>query len=83
MQNVLYNILPVGLLTMLPKEFTREQVKDLRIKQGMSPDPRCMLSIWKKRGIIIEGESPNTYVRVLMLQLHVTINMLSLWNVLR
>ena len=55
---------PVGLLAMLPKEFTREQVRDLRIKQGMSPDPRCMLSIWKKRGIIIEGESPNTYVRV-------------------
>ena len=55
---------PVGLLTMLPKEFTREQVLDLRIKQGMKPDPRAMLSLWKRRGMIVAGEAPNTYIRV-------------------
>ena len=55
---------PVGLLTMLPKEFTREQVRDLRIKQGMKPDPRAMLSLWKRRGMIVAGEAPNTYIRV-------------------
>ena len=54
---------PVGLLTMLPREFTREQVRDLRIAQGMKPDPRSMISHWKLRGLITEGETPNTYVR--------------------
>ena len=55
---------PVGLLSMLPKEFTREQVRDLRIKQGMKPDPKVMIAHWKNRGLIIAGEAPNTYVRV-------------------
>ena len=55
---------PVGLLTMLPKEFTREQVRDLRIKQGMKPDPRPMINLWKTRGVIVAGEAPNTYIRV-------------------
>ena len=55
---------PVGLLTMLPKEFTREQVRDLRIAQGMKPDPKVMIAHWKNRGLIIAGEAPNTYVRV-------------------
>ena len=55
---------PVGLLGKLPKEFTREQVRDLRIKQGMNPDPKAMLSNWKQRGLIVAGEVPNTYVRV-------------------
>ena len=55
---------PVGLLTMLPKEFTREQVRDLRIKQGLGSDPKKVLSAWKSRGLIIAGDAPNTYVRV-------------------
>ena len=55
---------PVGLLGMLPKEFTREQVRDLRIKQGMKPDPKGAISKWKQRGLIVAGEAPNTYVRV-------------------
>ena len=55
---------PVGLLSMLPKEFTREQVRDLRIKQGMKPDPKVMISLWKNRGLIVAGEAPNAYVRV-------------------
>ena len=55
---------PVGLLSMLPKEFTRDQLRDLRIAQGMSPDPRLMLSNWKQRGLVVAGEAPNTYTRV-------------------
>ena len=55
---------PVGLLSMLPKEFTRDQVRDLRIKQGMKPDPKVMLSLWKSRGLIAAGEAPNVYIRV-------------------
>ena len=55
---------PVGLLGMLPKEFTREQVRDLRIAQGMKPDPRAMLSHWKLRGLIVVGEAPNVFIRV-------------------
>ena len=55
---------PVGLLSMLPKEFTRDQVRDLRIAQGMKPDPRLMLSSWKQRGLVVAGEAPNTYIRV-------------------
>jgi hypothetical protein len=55
---------PVGLLSMLPKEFTRDQLRDLRIAQGMNPDPRLMLSNWKQRGLVVAGEAPNTYTRV-------------------
>ena len=55
---------PVGLLSMLPKEFTRDQVRDLRIAQGMKPDPKVMIAHWKNRGLIVAGEAPNTYVRV-------------------
>ena len=55
---------PVGLLGMLPKEFTREQLRDLRIKQGMKPDPKNMLNMWKSRGYIVAGEAPSTYVQV-------------------
>ena len=43
---------PVGLLSMLPKEFTREQVKDLRIAQGMNPDPKKCIDNWIARGHI-------------------------------
>ena len=55
---------PVGLLSMLPKEFTRDQVRDLRIAQGMSPDPRNMLCHWKRHSMVVAGDAPNTYVRV-------------------
>jgi hypothetical protein len=53
---------PVGLLSMLPREFTREQVRDLRIAQGMKPDPKNVLSSWLARNLIartIDG----TYVK--------------------
>ena len=55
---------PVGLLTMLPKEFTREQVRDLRIEQGMSADPRHMLGNWLKRGLISRDDESGLFVQV-------------------
>ena len=55
---------PVGLLTMLPKEFTREQVRDLRIAQGMSADPRHMLGNWLKRGLISRDDESGLFVQV-------------------
>ena len=55
---------PVGLLSMLPREFTREQVRDLRISQGMSADPRHMLGNWLKRGLISRDEESGLFVQV-------------------
>ena len=55
---------PVGLLTMLPKEFTREQVRDLRIEQGMKSDPKAMISNWTKRGLIMRDDERGVYTRV-------------------
>ena len=55
---------PVGLLSMLPREFTREQVRDLRIAQGMSADPRHMLGNWLKRGLISRDEESGLFVQV-------------------
>ena len=55
---------PVGLLAMLPREFTREQVRDLRIQQGMSSDPRSILANWVHRGLITKGDAPNVYIRI-------------------
>ena len=54
---------PVGLLSMLPKEFTREDVKALRIAQGMKPDPRDVLSKWEKRGTVVKDSSRGVYVK--------------------
>ena len=47
---------PVGLLSMLPNEFTREDVKALRIAQGLKPDPRKCLDNWLARGHIMRCE---------------------------
>ena len=54
---------PVGLLSMLPKEFTREQVRDLRIQQGMKPDPRLSLGNWVKRGLVVYDDSRGLYLQ--------------------
>ena len=35
------------MLTMLSKEFTREEVKALHIAQGMKPAPRSVLAVVK------------------------------------
>ena len=55
---------PVGLLAMLPKEFTREQVRDLRIAQGMKADPRGVINQWVSRNLVVRGETSNTYIKV-------------------
>ena len=54
---------PVGLLTLLPKEFTREDVKALRIAQGMKPDPNGLLRQWVNRGVVVKDEAAGVYVK--------------------
>ena len=54
---------PVGLLTMLPNEFTREDVKALRIAQGMKPDPNGLLRQWVNRGVVVKDEAAGVYVK--------------------
>ena len=54
---------PVGLLSMLPDEFTREQVRDLRIKQEMKADPRAMISHWVTKGHIYHDSVRGCYVK--------------------
>ena len=55
---------PASLLAMLPEEFTREQVKELRMAQGLEPNPKHMLSAWKKRGFVVFDESRGIYAKV-------------------
>ena len=55
---------PVGLLSMLPNEFTREDVKALRVAQGMKSDPKDVISQWLKRGRVSCGESRGVYVKM-------------------
>ena len=59
---------PVGLLSMLPNEFTRDDVKALRIAQGMKPDPKMAISNWVKRGLVVRGESCGVYAKVVSSQ---------------
>ena len=54
---------PVGLLPLLPKEFTRDDVRALRIAQGMKPDPRDMLAQWIKRSLIRRDDERSTFVK--------------------
>ena len=54
---------PVGLLPMLPKEFTREDVKALRIAQGMKPDPNALLRKWIERKVVLKDDSRGVYVK--------------------
>ena len=54
---------PVGLLSMLSKEFTREDVKALRIAQGMKPDPNALLRKWIERGVISKSDTGGVYVK--------------------
>ena len=55
---------PIGLLSMLPNEFTREDVKALRIAQGMKPDPKDVISQWLKRGHVSCSESRGIYIKM-------------------
>ena len=54
---------PVGLLPMLPKEFTREEVRALRIAQGMKPNPSDMLCQWVKRGVVVRDDERGVFVK--------------------
>ena len=54
---------PVSLLTLLPMEFTRQQAEELRVAQGMKPNPAVMLSTWKKRGYVTLDEQRGVYVQ--------------------
>ena len=54
---------PVSLLTLLPMEFTRQQAEELRVAQGMKPNPAAMLSTWKKRGYVTLDEQRGVYVQ--------------------
>ena len=56
---------PVGLLPLLPQEFTREQVRYLRIAQGMKADPKHMLSKWIARGAVVFDETRGLYQKSL------------------
>ena len=55
---------PVGLLALLPQEFTRQQLQDLRVAQGMKPNPRGMLGNWVSRGLIVRDETREVYVKI-------------------
>ena len=55
---------PVSLLTLLPDEFTREDVRNLRIAQGMKPDPKVQISKWKARCQIVSLDERGTYKKV-------------------
>ena len=55
---------PISLLTMLPSEFTRRQVQDLRIAQGMKPNPKEILKAWAKRGLVKYLPDTDTYQQV-------------------
>lgn len=54
---------PVSLLALLPVEFTRQQAEELRVAQGMKPNPKAMLSTWKKRGYVTLDEQRGVYVQ--------------------
>ena len=45
------------------RKFTREDVKALRIAQGMSPDPRNVLNAWQTRRLVVKGEERGVFVK--------------------
>ena len=55
---------PVSLLTLLPDEFTREDVRNLRIAQGMKPDPTNMIKTWKNRGQVQQSDERCVYTKI-------------------
>ena len=54
---------PVGLLPLLPQEFTRDDVRALRIAQGMKPDPNNAIKQWLHRGQIERDDVRGLYVK--------------------
>jgi hypothetical protein len=54
---------PVSLLTLLPREFTKQQVQELRIANGMKPTPSEMLRQWVQRGHDVKDETRGGYMK--------------------
>ena len=54
---------PVSLLAMLPHEFTRQQVQDVRVAQGLKPNPKNMLAQWVYRGFVHHDTERGVYVK--------------------
>ena len=54
---------PVSLLALLPQEFTRQQAQEVRIAQGLKPNPQSMLGNWLHRGFIARAGTPNVFVK--------------------
>ena len=54
---------PVGLLPLLPQEFTRDDVCALRIAQGMKPDPNNAIKQWLHRGQIEKDDVRGLFVK--------------------
>ena len=54
---------PVGLLPLLPQEFTRDDVRALRIAQGMKPDPNNAIKQWLHRGQIEKDDVRGLFVK--------------------
>ena len=55
---------PASLLALLPREFTREQVREVRMAQGMQPNPKNMLAQWVHRGFVRHDEQRGVYVKL-------------------
>ena len=54
---------PVGLLPLLPQEFTRDDVRAMRIAQGMKPDPTALINKWVTRKQILRDAERGVYVK--------------------
>ena len=48
---------PQNMLDMLPDDFTKEDARQIRIKQGKPGNPSQMLCMWEKRGYITRDEN--------------------------
>jgi hypothetical protein len=49
---------------MLPSQFTRQQLVELRASNGQSTDIRMIIHRWKKNGMI-EEVAQNTYTKLM------------------
>ena len=52
-----------GLLPLLPQEFTRDDVRALRIAQGMKPDPTALINKWGTRKQVLRDAERGAYVK--------------------
>ena len=54
---------PVSLLALLPDEFTKQQVQELRIAEGMKPNPTGMIGQWVSRGYVVRDDARGVFVK--------------------